>query len=150
MIRVDFSPIPDPGYRGQKGTGSRIPDPQHCIQVSRIYLEEASLEPGEGAANPEVQLLARVHRLGLVLVRLAQAVHGGHDVLVRDGGELGAEDGGLVLPPYGAGHGLQHLEADVLALLHKRLYKYQCLNNLSAKNNNGKQLFSGHHLAFYP
>jgi hypothetical protein len=30
------------------------------------------------------------------------------------------------------------------------LYKYQCLNNLSAKNNNGKQLFSGHHLAFYP
>jgi hypothetical protein len=26
-------PIPDPGSRGQKGTGSRIPDPdpQHCI-----------------------------------------------------------------------------------------------------------------------
>ncbi len=29
----DFLPIPDPGSRGQKGTGSRIPDPdlQHCI-----------------------------------------------------------------------------------------------------------------------
>jgi hypothetical protein len=27
----DFLPIPDPGSRGQKGTGSRIqdPDPQH-------------------------------------------------------------------------------------------------------------------------
>ncbi len=27
-------PIPDPGSRGQKGSGSRIPDPdpQHCIQ----------------------------------------------------------------------------------------------------------------------
>ena len=24
-------PIPDPGSRGQTGTGSRIPDPQHCI-----------------------------------------------------------------------------------------------------------------------
>jgi hypothetical protein len=36
MIRVvhsgsDFLPIPDPGSKGQKGTGSRIqdPDPQH-------------------------------------------------------------------------------------------------------------------------
>ncbi len=26
----DFLPIPDPGSRGQKGTGSRIPDPQYC------------------------------------------------------------------------------------------------------------------------
>jgi hypothetical protein len=25
--------IPDPGSRGQKGTGSRIPDPQHCAKV---------------------------------------------------------------------------------------------------------------------
>ncbi len=25
-------PIPDPGSRGQKGTGSRIPDPQHCFR----------------------------------------------------------------------------------------------------------------------
>ncbi len=33
-IRIlTFLPIPDPGSRGQKGTGSRIPhpDPQHCI-----------------------------------------------------------------------------------------------------------------------
>jgi hypothetical protein len=31
---ADFLPIPDPGSRGQKGTGSRIPDPdpQHCPQ----------------------------------------------------------------------------------------------------------------------
>ncbi len=29
-------PIPDPGFRGQKGTGSRIPDPdpQHCRKLS--------------------------------------------------------------------------------------------------------------------
>jgi hypothetical protein len=30
-----FLPIPDPGSRGQKGTGSRIPDPdpQHCKEL---------------------------------------------------------------------------------------------------------------------
>jgi hypothetical protein len=30
-------PIPDPGSRGQKGTGSRIPDPdpQHCLQLNQ-------------------------------------------------------------------------------------------------------------------
>jgi hypothetical protein len=30
-------PIPDPGFRGQKGTGSRIqdPDPQHCLFVHK-------------------------------------------------------------------------------------------------------------------
>jgi hypothetical protein len=30
----DFLPIPNPGSRGQKGTGSRIqdPDPQHCFK----------------------------------------------------------------------------------------------------------------------
>jgi hypothetical protein len=29
-------PIPDPGSRGQKGTGSRIPDPdpQHCLKIT--------------------------------------------------------------------------------------------------------------------
>jgi hypothetical protein len=26
---LDFLPIPDPSFRGQKGTGFRIPDPQH-------------------------------------------------------------------------------------------------------------------------
>jgi hypothetical protein len=26
-------PIPDPGIRGQKGTGSRIPDPQHWFDT---------------------------------------------------------------------------------------------------------------------
>jgi hypothetical protein len=32
-IRDPEKPIPDPGSRGQKGTGSRIPDPdpQHCF-----------------------------------------------------------------------------------------------------------------------
>ncbi len=30
-------PIPDPGSRGQKGTGSGIPDPQHCIQVADTH-----------------------------------------------------------------------------------------------------------------
>ncbi len=32
----DFLPIPDPGSRGQKGTGYRIPDPdpQHCLTIS--------------------------------------------------------------------------------------------------------------------
>jgi hypothetical protein len=31
----EFLPIPDPGSRGQKGTDSRIPDPdpQHCMAL---------------------------------------------------------------------------------------------------------------------
>jgi hypothetical protein len=35
-------PIPDPGSRGQKGTGARIPDPdpQHCILCSETWLSE--------------------------------------------------------------------------------------------------------------
>ncbi len=32
--------IPDPGSRGQKGTRSRIPDPQHCWLVSLIKLSQ--------------------------------------------------------------------------------------------------------------
>jgi hypothetical protein len=28
-------PIPDPGSRGQKGTGSWIPDPQHWVDYDR-------------------------------------------------------------------------------------------------------------------
>ncbi len=34
----DFLPIPDPRSRGQKGTGSRIPDldPQHCLSVWQV------------------------------------------------------------------------------------------------------------------
>jgi hypothetical protein len=27
---IRIKPIPDPGSRSQKGTGSQIPDPQHC------------------------------------------------------------------------------------------------------------------------
>jgi hypothetical protein len=40
-------PIPDPGSRGQKGTGSRIPDPeaQHCCQC------RPSNGPGLGGRN---------------------------------------------------------------------------------------------------
>jgi hypothetical protein len=43
MIRVvhaDFLPFPDPGSRGQKGTGSLIPDPdpQHlCVPYRMFY-----------------------------------------------------------------------------------------------------------------
>jgi hypothetical protein len=29
----DFLPIPDPGSRGQKGTGSRIQDPQDWLLI---------------------------------------------------------------------------------------------------------------------
>ena len=38
---ADFLPIPDPGSRGQKGIGSRIPDPdpQHCCR----YVTEVKL-----------------------------------------------------------------------------------------------------------
>jgi hypothetical protein len=37
---VQNKPIPDPGSRGQKGTQSRIPDPdpQHCLWVTVVGL----------------------------------------------------------------------------------------------------------------
>ncbi len=34
---VDFLSIPDPGSRGQKGTESRIPDPQHWGEENIIF-----------------------------------------------------------------------------------------------------------------
>jgi hypothetical protein len=36
----NFLTIPDPGFRGRKGTGSRIPhpDPQHCILTQSEFL----------------------------------------------------------------------------------------------------------------
>jgi hypothetical protein len=39
-------PSPDPGCRGQKGTGSRIPDsdPQHCIFKTIITCRVLNLE----------------------------------------------------------------------------------------------------------
>jgi hypothetical protein len=40
---IDFLPIPDPGIRGQKGTGSRIPDPQHWfIETEMVEFWELS------------------------------------------------------------------------------------------------------------
>jgi hypothetical protein len=35
---LDVSPIPDPESRGQKGTGSRMPDPvpQHCQEGKKF------------------------------------------------------------------------------------------------------------------
>lgn len=36
--------------------------------LSLNYLEELCLEPGEGAANPEVEFLSGVHGAGLILV----------------------------------------------------------------------------------
>jgi hypothetical protein len=40
----DFLHIPDPGSRGQKGTGSRIqdPDPQHCI-INQQQIESGNM-----------------------------------------------------------------------------------------------------------
>jgi hypothetical protein len=33
----------DPGSRGQKGTGSRIPDPQHCLPQFTVYSRQHAL-----------------------------------------------------------------------------------------------------------
>jgi hypothetical protein len=38
----DFLPIPDPGSRGLKGSGSRIPDPQHCLLPLSVGQEQCS------------------------------------------------------------------------------------------------------------
>ncbi len=59
-------PIPDPGSRGQKGTQSRIPDPDppHCIKVisHKIYLCRYVHKPFEKAGN-QVYLLILVNFL---------------------------------------------------------------------------------------
>ncbi len=36
--------IPDPGSRGQKGTGSQIPDPQHCQKALIIIVWHVNVE----------------------------------------------------------------------------------------------------------
>jgi hypothetical protein len=38
---LDFLPIPDPGFRGQKGTGFRIsdPDPQHWFHSFSLSVQ---------------------------------------------------------------------------------------------------------------
>ena len=61
--------------------------------ASEPYLEELGLEAGEGAADPEVELLAGIHAARFVLVRLHEAVHRGSDVAVGDGREPRPEDG---------------------------------------------------------
>jgi hypothetical protein len=54
--------IPDPGSRGQKGTGSRIldPDPQHWTQwyMSRIHYTVFS-----AFCHIEVEILSAMHRI---------------------------------------------------------------------------------------
>ena len=84
------------------------------------YLEEPCLEPGEGAAYPEVELLPGVDALWLVLIGLAQRLHSRPDVLVSDGRELGPENV-LVLTASLARarlvaetQGIHHLETNVL------------------------------------
>ena len=104
------------GLAGPVGDDARV-------EVRVLALEVAGLEPGEGHADLEVQLLARLDGEGLGLVGGAEGGHGLEDVGGVDGAELGAED---ALRPargaeLGAGEGLGHgagddFEADVLAL----------------------------------
>jgi hypothetical protein len=43
---IQKKPIPDPGSRGQKGTRSRIPDPQHCQNlIISLLNKETSITP---------------------------------------------------------------------------------------------------------
>jgi hypothetical protein len=60
---ADFLPIPDPGSRGQKGTQSRIPDPQHCPkdgmatkQRMRQTVLHASMTRDRGETNQKSTL----------------------------------------------------------------------------------------------
>ncbi len=46
--RIRLFSIPDPGSRGQKGTGSRIPDPQHCFEVLDVLFSLDVLYGGLG------------------------------------------------------------------------------------------------------
>lgn len=52
------------------------------------HVEEFCLEPGEGAANSQVQLLACIDAPRLVLIRSAQVHHRRFDVFVGDCREM--------------------------------------------------------------
>ncbi len=54
----DFLPIPDRGSRGQKGTGSRIPDPQHCLLPLSVGREQCP------ARLRYFQLTRKIHHSG--------------------------------------------------------------------------------------
>jgi hypothetical protein len=49
-----FSPIPGPGSRGQKGTGSQIadPDPQHCIYLFELLSVHRPPHPPPSPPSP--------------------------------------------------------------------------------------------------
>jgi hypothetical protein len=100
-------PIPDPGSRGQKGTGYRIPDPdpQHCSlllirygigqnlkqnflnpvvsftprQAQRLFLREQVSHLGVLAAIKHCRL---VKMIGETADQLQQLPHGNHRLLV--------------------------------------------------------------------
>lgn len=69
------------GLAGVKPQGHRTLNPsQHHVQ--------AVLSPCEGTANPEIQLLAGIHRQSFVAIGLSQVIHGIADVCVGDGTEF--------------------------------------------------------------
>jgi hypothetical protein len=53
-------PIPDPGSGGQKGTGSRIPDPQHCVDPFGFNVDS---DPGSGSRKPSECVCMRIRIL---------------------------------------------------------------------------------------
>ena len=69
---------------------------QGRVQITIFSLEKFGLKSGEGAADPQVQLLPGVHGLGLVLVGLPQVVHGQLDVFVGDRRKFRPENSDLL------------------------------------------------------
>jgi hypothetical protein len=67
--RSGFFPIPDPGSRDQKGTGARIPDPQHWCQLYLLLFLAAAKDAtprdvGEDDGDEEENDGDRDHRHG--------------------------------------------------------------------------------------
>lgn len=57
------------------------------LSPSQNHLQSV-LSPGEGTADPQIQLLASIHGQSLVAVGLSQVIHGIADVCVGDGTEF--------------------------------------------------------------
>lgn len=62
------------------------------LQLSKAHLKGSGLEPGERAANSEVQFHARIHRAGLVPVGGPKGVKSLQNGPFRDRGEMSAKD----------------------------------------------------------
>ena len=99
----------------QRGDLARTVADDGTVEIAVLVAEEGSLVPAEGHADLQVELLSRIHRVGLILVRVGQVGHRMENVRRRDGGVAGAVNSLLL---YTSGMAL----VSTLPVLHNRFH----------------------------